>query len=150
MNIDLYPFFSLGPGKIFSGYELLSKWMLNHKMLMIDGFHGNDWSVIRENLAKYFKKMYKKVLWYETSAFLKDEAEIEKLVNPYLGEQDSVWGNKTELRLKDFYDTETLQNLNSKVDGYDLVILIGTGAGFVVGMRRLYTLIFQKMKYSTV
>jgi predicted NBD/HSP70 family sugar kinase/mannose-6-phosphate isomerase class I len=125
---DIYPFVSLGSGKIFSGYELLSKWMLNHKVLMIDGFHGNDWSVIRENLAKRFKKMYKKVLWYETSAFLKDEAEIEKLVSPYLGGQDSVWGNKTELRLKDFYDTETLQNLNSRVDGYDLVILIGTGA----------------------
>jgi mannose-6-phosphate isomerase class I len=96
---------------------------------MIDGFHGNDWSVIRESLAKCFKKMYKKVLWYETSAFLKDEAEIEKLVSPYLGEQDSVWGNKTALSLKDFYDAETLQNLNDSVDGYDLIILIGTGAG---------------------
>jgi predicted NBD/HSP70 family sugar kinase/mannose-6-phosphate isomerase class I len=126
---DLYPFVSLGPGKIFSGYKLLSKWMLNHKLLMIDGFHGNDWSVIRESLAKCFKKMYKKVLWYETSAFLKDEAEIEKLVSPYLGEQDSVWGNKTALSLKDFYDAETLQNLNDSVDGYDLIILIGTGAG---------------------
>jgi len=126
---DLYPFVSLGPGKIFSGYELLSKWMLNHKLLMIDGFHGNDWRVIRESLAKCFKKMYKKVLWYETSAFLKDEAEIEKLVSPYLGEQDSVWGNKTALRLKDFYDAKTLQNLNDRVDGYDLIILIGTGAG---------------------
>lgn len=103
--------------------------MLNHKLLMIDGFHGNDWSVIRESLAKCFKKMYKKVLWYETSAFLKDEAEIEKLVSPYLGEQDSVWGNKTALSLKDFYDAETLQNLNDSVDGYDLIILIGTGAG---------------------
>src|SRR6185437_4446238 len=125
---DLYPFYSLGRGKIFSDYELLSKWMVNRKVVIIDGFHGNDWSTIRENLAKCFKKMYKKVLWYETSAFLKDEAEIEKLVIPYLGEKDSVWGTKTELRLEDFYDMKTLQSVNSKVDGYDLVIFIGTGA----------------------
>ena len=125
---NLYPFSSLGRGKIFSDYELLSKWMINRKAVIIDGFNGNDWSVIRENLARCFKKMYKKVLWYETSAFLKDEAEIEKLVNPYLGEEDSVWGTKTELRLKDFYDMETLQSVNSKADGYDLVMFIGTGA----------------------
>jgi hypothetical protein len=108
---NLYPFYSLGRGKIFSDYELLSKWMINRKVVIIDGFHGNDWSVIRENLGKYFKKMYKKVLWYEASAFLKDEAEIEKLVTPYLGENDSVWGSKTKLRLEDFYDTEALQNI---------------------------------------
>jgi predicted NBD/HSP70 family sugar kinase/mannose-6-phosphate isomerase class I len=125
---NLYPFYSLGRGKIFSDYELLSKWMINRKVVIIDGFHGNDWSVIRENLGKYFKKMYKKVLWYEASAFLKDEVEIEKLVTPYLGEKDSVWGSKTKLRLEDFYDTEALQNVKSKVDGYDLVIFIGTGA----------------------
>ncbi|MGN6533889.1 MAG: ROK family protein [Ginsengibacter sp.] len=125
---NLYPFHSLGRGKIFSDYELLSKWMINRKAVIIDGFHGNDWSVIRENLAKCFKKMYKKVLWFEASAFLKDETKIEKLVKPYLGEKDSVWGSKTRLGLEDFYDTETLQNVNSKVEGYDLVIFIGTGA----------------------
>ncbi len=128
-DYNLYPFYNLGRGKIFSDYELLSKWMINRKAVIIDGFHGNDWSVIRENLAKCFKKMYKKVLWYETSAFLKDEVEIEKLVSPSLGEKDSVWGNKTKLTVKDFYDVETLQNVNSKVEGYDLVIIIGTGAG---------------------
>jgi predicted NBD/HSP70 family sugar kinase/mannose-6-phosphate isomerase class I len=125
---NLYPFYSLGRGKIFSDYELLSKWLINRKAVIIDGFHGNDWSVIRENLGKCFKKMYKKVLWYEASAFLKDEAEIEKLVEPYLGGKDSVWGSKTSLRLEDFYDMETLLNVNSKVYGYDLVIFIGTGA----------------------
>lgn len=125
---NLYPSYSLGRGKIFSDYELLSKWMINRNAVIIDGIHGNDWNAIRENLGKCFKKMYKKVLWYETSAFLKDEAEIEKLVNPYLGEGHSVWGSKTRLRLEDFYDTETLQNVNSKADGYDLVIFIGTGA----------------------
>ncbi|HSV11050.1 MAG TPA: ROK family protein [Hanamia sp.] len=126
---NLYPFYSLGAGKIFSGYESLSKWMIYHKLIMIDGFQGNDWSVIRENLAKCFKKIQKKVLWFETSAFLKDETEIEKLVSPYLGDRDSVWGTKTELRLEDFYHIEDLKNLESKVNGYDLIILIGTGAG---------------------
>ena len=126
---NLYPFCSLGHGKIFTGYELLSRWMANHKMLRIDGFNGNDWTVIRENLARCFKKMYRKVLWYETSAFLKDEDEIEKLVTPYLGEPDSVWGTKTQLRLEDFYHIEDLKNLDSKVSGYDLIIVIGTGAG---------------------
>ena len=126
---DLYPFSSLGDGKIFCGYETLAKWMEGHTAMMIDGYAGNDWNAIRKNLSKLFKKNQVNVLWYETSAFLKSEDEIEKLIGPFLGEANSVWGKKAELHLEDLYNIEAIKELKSNTGSYDIVVLIGVGAG---------------------
>ncbi|MDE3184569.1 MAG: ROK family protein [Bacteroidota bacterium] len=126
---DLYPFSTLGDGKIFSGYETMAQWMTEYNAIMIDGYAGNDWSAIRRNLTKLFKKKQLNVLWYETSAFLKSENEIEELVRPYLGEPDSVWGKKTTLHLEDLYDIQAIKELRSDIGSYELVVLIGVGAG---------------------
>lgn len=125
---DLYPIAALGKGKIFSGYESLSNWISCHKAIMIDGYHGNDWNALRENLGIFFKKRHLNVLWYETSAFLKNEAEIEEMVKPYLGQDSSPWGKKAPLQLEDFYQAEALRSLSMDTSS-DLVILLGTGAG---------------------
>jgi predicted NBD/HSP70 family sugar kinase/mannose-6-phosphate isomerase class I len=124
---NIYPFHSLDSGKIFSGYASMAEWMMLHKAVVIDGYIGNDWSVIRENLTKVFKEKKVNAVWYEASAFLKDEQEIEQIVSPFLGEPDSVWGSKTSLHLEDFYNVEKLENLQDHSD-YDLVVLIGVGA----------------------
>lgn len=126
---DLYPFTSLHGGKIFSGYESLSNWMASHKAILLDGYQGNDWNAIRENLAVVFRQKQIKVLWYEMSAFLKSEEQIDEMVRPYMGAQDSVWGKKTALTLEDFYQMELIKNLSVNTASYDLVILLGTGAG---------------------
>lgn len=125
---NLYPFSRLGDGKIFSGYETLAQWMMPYKAVLIDGYAGTDWCAIRENLASFFRRKQVKVLWYETSAFMKTEKEIDELVKPYLGETDSVWGKKTELRLENLFDTEAIKGIKHAAAGYDLVVFMGTGA----------------------
>ena len=124
---NIYPYHSLGSGKIFSGYASMAEWMILHKAILIDGYVGNNWSAIRENLNNVFKEKKVNVVWYETSAFLKNEQEIEEIVSPFLGKPDSVWGTKTKLNLKDFYNVEKLEKLQDDSD-YDLVVLIGIGA----------------------
>ncbi|HEY4155224.1 MAG TPA: ROK family protein [Puia sp.] len=125
---DMYPFYSLGKDKIFSGYQALAEWIAEEKRVAIDGYVGVDWPMIRERLSTAFAKMNLKVLWYETSAFCKEEREIGKLVRPFLGEEDSVWGKKTTLALEDFYDLEKLEQLQPDKN-FDVTILLGTGAG---------------------
>ena len=124
---NIYPYHSLGAGKIFSGYASLAAWMMQHKVVLIDGYIGNDWTAIRENLDLVFSDNKISVLWYEASAFLKQEREIEELVSPFLGEQGSVWGTKAKLHLQDFFNIDKLESLQCP-SGYDLVVLVGIGA----------------------
>src|SRR5690606_10316684 len=58
----------------------------------------------------------------------KQEAEIESLVHPFLGERQSVWGKVTSLVLEDFFQKEKLKNVEIDPNA-DLNIIIGVGAG---------------------
>lgn len=124
---DIYPYQALGNGKIFTGYQSLAEWIIPEKTVAIDGYIGNDWTEVRESLSVFFSDNKLKVLWYETSAFRKNEEEINKMVRPFLGEVDSVWGTKTTLLLEDFYDMEKLENLSPDED-FDVTVIIGVGS----------------------
>jgi predicted NBD/HSP70 family sugar kinase/mannose-6-phosphate isomerase class I len=125
---NIYPFHPLAGGAIFSGHSSLADWIIEQKTVAIDGYIGNDWSAIRESLAIVFRQKKLSVLWYETSAFLKTENEIEKMVKPFLGKPDSVWGTKTTLGLEDFYSQSKLEKIRINEE-YDITILIGIGSG---------------------
>lgn len=121
---NIYPYQELGNGKIFSGYPSLAEWMLQHKTVLIDGYIGNDWTAIKAHLNEVFSEKDLQVKWYDTADFLKTEKEIESMVSPFLGEPDAVWGTKTTLHLKDFFNLEDPEI----PAGYDLVIIYGIGA----------------------
>lgn len=124
---DIYPAAALGADKIQSGYDTLATWIASHKTVLIDGFAGNDWNSIRNELSNQLQLLGKNVLWYEMSAFMHDEQTITKLVEPFIGTKGTVWGKRTTLQLTDYYDVEKLHSL-PVVDGFDTVILIGEGA----------------------
>lgn len=128
-SYDIYPFHSLGEGQVFSGYDSLAEWIKEQKIVMIDGYGGNDWNAIRENLDDIFKKNKTSALWYETAAFARPEEEVEAMVKPFISEPKVVWGKKTTLSLKDFYEWEKLEALQPDLS-YDVVILIGVGAAW--------------------
>ncbi len=126
-DYDIYPVHSMGTGHIFTGYASLAEWIAQQKNVVIDGYVGNDWAIIRENLSVYFNRRHIPVFWYEAAAFLKPEAVIDTMVEPWLGEAQSVWGKKTTLSLADFFRTELLDELQpGKKEGIN--IFIGTGA----------------------
>lgn len=125
---NLYPFTSLGSQKIFSGFASLAGWIISQKVVLIDGYVGVDWMTVRRELDDVFKKEELKVQWVDTAAFLRTEEEINAIVAPYLGEQDSVWGRKTDLLLKDLYNLEPLHQVLPDAT-CDICIFIGIGAG---------------------
>lgn len=124
---DIYPAHPLEGGKIHFGYDSLAEWIVGQKTVVIDGYVGNFWDRIGADLTVELEKRGAKVNQYQMSDFLKPEAEIEQLVQPFLGTPDSVWGTKTSLQLRDFYRWDALADV--KPDPHSTVnIVIGTGA----------------------
>ena len=124
---NIYPVSSLGPGKIFNGFNSLADYIANQKTIIIDGYVGVFWSRIIAALNECFAAKGLTVNWIETSAYLKTAEEVEALVNPFLGTTDSVWGTKCTLELHDLYEVDKLtkQIPDSK---FDINIVIGPGA----------------------
>lgn len=124
---DIYPAHALGSGKIHEGYGTLAEWVINQKTVVIDGYVGNFWDRIATGLTAELEKRGAKVNLCLMDDFLKPEADIERLVKPYLGSNDSVWGTKTSLHLKDFYRWDALAGIRPNPD-CTVNIVMGTGA----------------------
>ncbi|HWK05894.1 MAG TPA: ROK family protein [Puia sp.] len=126
-NYNIYPVESLGSSHIAEGYESLARWIIQQGGALLDGYAGIDWDLIRIQLVTALRNLGAKVLWYDTRAWQKSEEEIDRLVKPFLGADNSVWGTKTTLQLAGFY-TENITTWQP--DSNDtLNILAGTGAG---------------------
>ncbi len=124
---DIYPYHSLGNGKIHNGYASLAKWITGYRCVIIDGFSGVLWNDVQTCLQDALAALGLKIQWIDVSQFLRDEKEIQQLVAPFLGERDSVWGTKTTLQLQDFFTMDLLAT--PVIDkNYDCTIIIGTGA----------------------
>ncbi len=123
---DMYPFASLGSGRIQSGYATLANWMKGRNVILIDGYIGNDWEYIASSLERELRAAGVAVNLVYTSNLMKSEAEIEALVAPFLGEKGTVWGRRTTLTLKDLFDANKLDNIQFPATGITLVV--GAGA----------------------
>lgn len=123
----VYPAHPLESGKIHYGYDTLAQWIAEQETVVIDGYVGNFWDRISVDLATELEKLGAKVNWLTMHDFLKPEAEIDQLVRPFLGSDDSVWGMKTTLDLKDFYRLDAFGQLEPDPT-YTVNILIGTGS----------------------
>lgn len=121
---DIYPVHTLEEGKIHEGYTGLAKWMNTQNIVLIDGYVGVLWPVIYDALDEEFKRLHVNVHWHFTESLYKDAAVIDGLVTPFIGKPGEVWGTKTTLTLSDFFIPTTIH----ASPGYDLTIVIGTGA----------------------
>lgn len=121
---NLYPHQSIGQGKIYNGYQSLANWIAGRKYVAIDGYIGVFWDEVKESLNTEFEKQQLSVRWIDSAGYLKSNDEINELVKPYLGTQNSVWGKRTDLSLANFYNFEQI----SADAGYDVTIIIGIGS----------------------
>src|SRR5690606_31048854 len=80
----IYPAHALGSGKIYYGYDTLAQWVVEQKTVVIDGYVGNFWDVISARLTTELEKLGVRVNWLYMKDFLKPEAEIDRLVAPFL------------------------------------------------------------------
>lgn len=124
---DIYPGFPIGTGKINEGYKSLSKWIIQHKTVVIDGYIGVFWNKFIENINYELIKQGKKAHWYHIDAAMKSTDEIDIMLKSDLGEKDSIFGKITNKKLIDWFDKNKIDSFQPNVS-VDINILIGCGA----------------------
>src|SRR5665647_1010027 len=128
-NYDIYPSFKMDDNQISEGFELLAELFLDRKQIIIDGYIGVFFDYFREKFDGYLIKHGVKTAWKSTLDFLKPPDFIEKMVSPFLGGDDPLFGTRTTLNLEDFFDPDLIRE--SRPDPYsDINIIIGPGASF--------------------
>ena len=130
-NYDLYPTLRIEDGKIDEGFASLARVIADEKQLIIDGYVGVFFDEFREKLDAEFRKLAKKTHWQPISEALKSENEIDRMIAPFLGGDDPLFGTRTTLQLIDFFDAEKLQELrNSGTQEHssDIQIIYGCGS----------------------
>jgi mannose-6-phosphate isomerase class I len=125
---DIYPTFPLKRGNINSGYSDLANEISCKKIVILDGYIGVDWDEVSNTLSSKLQKIGLTVNLVNIDDYLKDEEEIIRIVKPYLGEDDSIFGHRTNLDLNDYFDQERLEIIQVNED-FDITLIYGTGAG---------------------
>lgn len=126
-DYGLYPTHTLGEGKIHEGFEGLATELQKHKTIIIDDYQGVFYENVREELEAYFCSAGVKTNWINISACLKPEAEIDKLIAPFLGGDNPIFGTRTTLELVDFFQAKKLKAIELD-NNADLNIVYGIGA----------------------
>jgi mannose-6-phosphate isomerase class I len=124
---SVYPSHSLGDKKIYHGYFSLAEWILKHDKIVIDGYSGVLWNDVYSCLEEAFQNIGANVRWIFTNEYLKPVDQINKLVSPFLGTEDSVWGTRCDHQLSDFFDVDGLKTIQAD-DSVDCTIVVGVGA----------------------
>lgn len=128
---DIFPTFNVGNGKISRGVDSLSGKIACEKIVIIDGYVGVFFEILRKEISDSLHKNHNIIAkWINSSGFLKDEIEIDKMIEPFLGGEDPIFGTRTNLSLLDFFDKAKLSDLIG--DEYQgLTIIYGIGASLL-------------------
>lgn len=123
----LYPSFPLPGGRISSGWDALSELIVSHQTVLIDGYQGVLWDEVASELSEQFARRGLKVRIQRTEDWFLPPAELDVLLAPYLGEDTSVWGFRTDKTLRDLFDPRRVA-ASRPVPGADIHIVLGPGA----------------------
>ncbi len=127
---DIYPTHNIGTDLIYVGYDTLAKELAPFDCVKIDGYVGVLFEDLRENLNQAFSKIGIKPNWVNVQDTMKKEDEINKLVAPFLGGDDPVFGKLANIALEDFFNIKKLDSL-AHSNHSQPIIFYGTGAQLV-------------------
>ena len=96
---DIYPSHRIASGAIQSGYAALAAIIARRPVVLIDGYCGVFWSELREGLEAAGVRAN----WIATADFLKSEPAIERMLAPFLGGDDPLFGKRFTGELADFF-----------------------------------------------
>lgn len=126
-NYDLYPTARLDKGAIQAGSKALAECIANEKIIIIDGYVGVFFKEIVKELEEALHQKGKVVNSISMHEVLKSADEIDAMIAPFLGGDDPIFGKRTSLQLKDFYQEEKLTNMLLDASA-DINIIYGPGA----------------------
>ncbi|WP_299582137.1 class I mannose-6-phosphate isomerase [uncultured Sunxiuqinia sp.] len=129
-DYGLYPAHSLGEGKIHLGVESLVEELEKHETIIIDGYQGVFFGKLKEKLDAQFKQKGIDVNWIDVAEYLKPEAEINALIEPFLGGDDPIFGKRATIDLIDLFDSTRWSEIQGKIASGKNIIY-GVGASLV-------------------
>jgi mannose-6-phosphate isomerase class I len=124
---NIYPGFSLEYSVIAAGYVALAERIAHHPIVIVDGYGGVNWQACRDFLNQALIERGVRATWIDVQSALQPKAEIDRLVSPFLGGDDPVFGTRFTGTLADFYDRQKLTSLQPD-PAADVNILYGPGA----------------------
>ncbi len=124
---DIYPSFNLGGGKIHCDYDSLAERIKGEKAVIVDGYVGVIFDDFVTNLNKSLIKKGVKAIWWRTDAAMKPEKEISKLIEPWFGGDDPLFGKRAKIELKDYFDENKIYAFKKEPKAH-MNILVGIGA----------------------
>ncbi len=126
---DIYPAFPIGPGKIGSGFRGLAELIAGSRarVVIVDGYVGVLWQSFREQLDRALRQLGIHPVWRSIDDALLPAAAIGKLIEPFTGGDDPLFGTRCTLSPRDFFDAEKLRESSQLADGA-IAIVYGTGA----------------------
>ena len=120
---DIYPCHSIVCGEIQQGYETLAAHLGDRPLTLIDGYAGVSWQDLREGLLAAGLKA--RII--ATADCLKPAAEIERLLRPFLGGDDPLFGSRFTGKLADFFDASALARARDEITAQPTIVY-GIGA----------------------
>jgi len=126
---DLYPAFELESGVIDRGFTAIADKIKDYKQVAIDGYVGVLWKEFRGQLDESLRLNGIRAEWIDVSEAMLESEDIRRLVEPFLGGSDPIFGTRFDGELIDFFDRDKLKALNQKgQSGADITIFYGCGA----------------------
>ena len=126
-HYDVHPGFPVGPGKIALGFEALAELIAEQTHVILDGYGGVFWQDFRQRLELVLKTRGIRTNWVCAEDAMRSPAEIDALVQPFLGGSDPVFGTRFTGRLEDFFDANKLEQLRPEPNA-ELNLIYGCGA----------------------
>ena len=135
-SYDLYPTQELGDGKVSVGYVSLADRLIGEKLVLVDGYQGVRFDLFVAGLQDEIEKTGIKIRLIDISLFLKPSEDLEKMVAPFLGGDDPLFGFRTSLELRDFFDGSKMESVRNMSDFDGMTVIYGPGA-FLTGLEGL-------------
>ena len=95
--------------------------------MIIDGYQGILFDDLRIQLDQILHSTGIRITWHDVRKAMKSSGEIDKLTEPFVGGNDPLFGTRTTLTLKDFYDDSLLMKLRPDPSA-GINIIYGPGA----------------------
>lgn len=126
---SIYPAFPLPDGVIALGFGPLAERILasGRSLVTIEGYVGVLWDNFVDCLARALHAHGVTPRWRPVADALLPEGDVERLVGPFTGGDDPLFGNRCTLSVQDFFDPGALQRMG-EVPSTGVTIVYGPGA----------------------
>ncbi|WP_206082000.1 class I mannose-6-phosphate isomerase [Maribellus sediminis] len=124
---DIYPSLKLGSDVISTDLSALAEKLKGESTIIINGYVGTYFENFRLLFDNALTASGKSTNWINVETALKPENEIDELISPFLGDEDSIFGTRATIKLEDYFDSEKLKNITAEANA-DINVIYGAGA----------------------